>query len=113
MTTASKVSRQDIRKIIFDNFNDTNRRFSNDEILEQLSRLDRYGRMDLDVLDFENELLEMESSGMLRPIAQNFNTRYYRLWGTIEGSNCKACGKETLFVPSEENKVCPHCGANQ
>jgi hypothetical protein len=113
MTAASKVSRQDIRQIIFDNFNDTDLRFSNDEILEHLKRLDTYDGMDLDVLDFENELLEMESSGMLRPIAQNFNTRYYRLWGAVEHSRCKACGKETLFVPSEERKVCPHCGANQ
>ena len=111
MSTASKVSRQDIRKIIFDNFNDTDLRFSNDDILAHLNQDDRYRGAELDVLDFEDLLLEMESSGMLRAIAQNFNTRYYRLWGPVEELNCKACGKATFFVPSEEQKICPHCNA--
>lgn len=109
MSATPKVSRQDIRKIIFENYNDTDVRFSNDEILEHLLGLDKYRGKELDVLDFEGILLEMETSGMLRPIAQNFNTRYYRLWGQVEQSHCKACGKETFFVPSEEEKICPQC----
>lgn len=111
MSTTTKVSRQDIRKIIFDNYNDTDVRFSNDEILTHLVEEERYRAMELDVLDFEDVLLEMEASGMLRPIAQNFNTRYYRLWGQVEQTSCKACGKTTYFVPSEEGKTCPHCYA--
>ncbi|MCI0558165.1 MAG: hypothetical protein MN733_06690, partial [Nitrososphaera sp.] len=79
MSTTSKVGRQDIRKIIFDNFNNTDVRFSNDEILSHLSQMEKYSSKELDVLDIEDVLLEMEKSGLLRPIAQNFNTRYYRL----------------------------------
>lgn len=104
-----KVSSADIRKIIFDNFNDTDTRFSNDEILGLLNQLDKYKALD-DVLDFEDVLLEMEKSGMLRPIAQNFNTRYYRLWDTLEPATCKACSFSTYFMPNEEGKVCPGCG---
>jgi hypothetical protein len=111
MTAASKVRRQDIRKIIFDNYNDTDVRFSNDEMLAHLNEMDRYRGMELDVLDFEDVLLEMESSGMIRPIAQNFNTRYYRLWGTLDQVGCRACGETTYFTPSEEEKTCPYCNA--
>lgn len=106
----SKVSGHDIRKIIFDNFNDTDTRFSNDEMLGLLNQIDQYKTLD-DVLDFEDVLLDMEKSGMLRPIAQNFNTRYYRLWNALEPATCKACGLSTYFAPNEEGKACPKCGA--
>ena len=104
------VGSHDIRKIIFDNFNDTDVRFSNDEILGYLNQIDKYKELD-DVLDFGDALLEMEKSGMLRPIAQNFNTRYYRLWNTLEQATCKACGFSTYFAPNEEGEACPQCGA--
>jgi hypothetical protein len=109
--SATKVSRQDIRRIIFDNYNDTDVRFSNDEILEHLNNTDKYKAMNLDVLDFEDVLLEMEGSGLLRPIAQNFNTRYYRLWNELEPVACKSCGLESYFSQPEENKLCPQCRA--
>ena len=107
---ATKVGRHDIRQIIFDNYNDTDTRFSNDEILGHLNQMDRYKTLD-DVLDFEDVLLEMEKSGLLRPIAQNFNTRYYRLWAVMEPATCKACGQASYFAPAEEEKACPKCGA--
>jgi hypothetical protein len=105
-----QVSSRDVRRIIFDNFNDTDVRFSNDEILGYLNRIDKYKALD-DVLDFEDVLLEMEKSGMLRAIAQNFNTRYYRLWNALEPAACKGCGSSTYFAPNEEGKACPECGA--
>jgi predicted Zn-ribbon and HTH transcriptional regulator len=105
-----KVSNSDIRKIIFDNFNDTDTRFSNDEILGYLNQIEKYRALD-DVLDFEEVILDMEKSGMLRPIAQNFNTRYYRLWNTLEPATCRACGSSTYFGPNEEGKACPQCRA--
>jgi predicted Zn-ribbon and HTH transcriptional regulator len=105
-----KVSSHDIRKLIFDNFNDTDTRFSNDEMLGLLNQTEQYKALD-DVLDFEDVLLDMEKSGMLRPIAQNFNTRYYRLWNVLEPATCKACGLATYFAPNEEGKACPKCGA--
>lgn len=105
-----KVNSHDIRKIIFDNFNDTDTRFSNDEMLNYLNQMNQYKTLD-DVLDFEDVLLDMEKSGMLRPIAQNFNTRYYRLWSPLEPALCKACGFSTYFAPNEEGKACPKCDA--
>jgi predicted Zn-ribbon and HTH transcriptional regulator len=105
-----KVRSSDIRKIIFDNFNDTDARFSNEEILGHLNQIEKYRALD-DVLDFEDALLEMEKSGMLRAIAQNFNTRYYRLWNSLEPAACKACNFSTFFALNEESKACPQCGA--
>ena len=108
--SAQKVSVHDIRKIIFDNFNDTDTRFSNDEILGFLNQIDRYKALD-DVLEFEDVLLDMEKSGLLRPIAQNFNTRYYRLWNVLEPATCGACNFVTYFAQAEEGKACPQCNA--
>src|SRR5919201_852349 len=105
-----KVSSHDIRKIIFDNFNDTDTRFSNNEMLGYLNQTEKYKALE-DVLDFEDVLLEMEKSGLLRPIAQNFNTRYYRLWNMLEPATCKVCGLATYFAPNEEGRACPSCSA--
>ncbi len=107
--SATKVSRQDIRKIISDNFNDTDIRFSNDELLGYLNEMDRYKPMNLDVLDFEDVLLEMEESGFLRPIAQNFNTRYYKIMTDLVAKTCKACNTTSFFAEAEEPKICPQC----
>ncbi|MGH9991535.1 MAG: hypothetical protein ACREBU_00680 [Nitrososphaera sp.] len=111
MSATTKVSRQDIRKIIFENFNDTDVRFSNDEILGYINEIDRYKTAELGVLDLEDVLLEMEKSGLLRPIAQNFNTRYYRLGGLLEKATCWDCGRLTYFAQIEDGKLCPHCRA--
>jgi predicted Zn-ribbon and HTH transcriptional regulator len=109
MSATTKVNRQDIRRIISNNFNDTDYRFSNDEILGYLNELDKYKQMNLDVLDFEDVLLEMEESGFLRPIAQNFNTRYYKIMTELESKTCKDCNVVSWFAEAEDPKQCPQC----
>ena len=107
---ASRVSQLDLRKVLYDNYNDTDVRFSNDDLLEHLNKNEKYRQMELDVLDFEDQLLELEASGLLRAIAQNFNTRYYRIWSPLEQMTCSNCGSESYYSPSEEAKKCPKCG---
>jgi hypothetical protein len=107
--STTRVGRQDIRRIIFDNFNATDIRFSNDEILEILNGDSKYRAMNLDVLDFEDVLLEMEGSGFLRPIAQNFNTRYYKIMTDLEEKTCKDCNTKSWFAEAEDPKLCPQC----
>lgn len=109
--SAPRVSRQDIRRIISDNFNGSDIRFSNDEILKHLNEVGRYKAMNLDVLDFEDVLLEMEQTGFLRPIAQNFNTRYYKIMTDLEEKKCKECNAQSWFAEAEEPKKCPQCGS--
>lgn len=107
--SAPKVSRQDIRRIISDNFNGTDIRFSNDEILEHINAIEKYRPLNLDVLDFEDVLLEMEQTGFLRPIAQNFNTRYYKIMTELEEKTCKECSTNSWFAEAEDPKRCPQC----
>ncbi len=109
--SAPKVSRQDIRAVISDNFNGTDMRFSNDEILEHLNSTEKYKIMNLDVLDFEDVLLEMEQTGFLRPIAQNFNTRYYKIMTDLKEKTCKDCSTKSWFAEAEEPKQCPRCSS--
>ena len=99
----------DIRRIIYDSFNDTDVRFSNDEILEHLNGQDVYKKAELDVLDFEDVLLDLESSGLLRAIAQNFNTRYYRIWAPLSTLTCSSCGIMSYYSEAEEAKKCFKC----
>lgn len=107
--STTRVGRQDIRRIIFENFNAADIRFSNDEILEILNSIEKYKAMNLDVLDFEDVLLEMETSGFLRPIAQNFNTRYYKIMTGLEEKTCKDCSVKSWFAEAEDPKQCPQC----
>jgi predicted Zn-ribbon and HTH transcriptional regulator len=107
--SAPKVSRRDIRRIISDNFNGSDIRFSNDEILERLNEIETYKAMNLDVLDFEDVLLDMEQTGFLRPIAQNFNTRYYKIMTDLEEKACRDCSMKSWFAEAEDPKQCPQC----
>src|SRR5207247_1649578 len=80
---------------------------SKDDILENI------GLMNLGPARIKCALLSLKvlKLGMVRPIAQNFNTRYYRLWNPLEQATCKACGFSTYFAPNEEGEACPQCGA--
>ena len=109
---AAKLRMSDIRKIMFENYNDTEIRFSNDDIISFLAGIERYKSVELDVLDFEDVLLEMERSGLLRPIAQNFNTRYYRLRAPLQSMPCPACRETSFYAAIEDAKVCSGCGSS-
>ena len=109
---AAEFRMGDVRKIIFENYNDTDVRFSNDDIVSLLAANDRYKDVELDVLDFEDVLLEMERSGLLRPIAQNFNTRYYRLRAPLESATCPSCKQVSYYAPVEDTRRCGSCGSS-
>ena len=72
-----------IRKIIFENFNDDDLRFNNDQIFE-----------------------------ILRNIAQNFTTQWFKLFEPIEKVQCSLCKKESYII-SSESKICQNssCGS--
>ena len=61
-----------IRKEIFDKFNDTNLRFTNDEIFEILRPQDIAKSLTID--DMKPFFDKLHQDGFLRPIAQNFTT---------------------------------------
>jgi hypothetical protein len=101
----------EIRKVIFEKFNETNTRFTNDEILEVLKNngLDNSITID-DVEPFFNQLRD---GGLIRQIAQNFTTNWYKLFDVVEKMNCNLCHKE-VYLGKLEPRICPNpeCKAN-
>ena len=93
-----------IRKIIFENFNDVDLRFNNDqifEILKQNENIDTSWTID----DVEVFFKELCNTDILRNIAQNFTTQWFKLFEQIEKIQCPLCKKESYLILSE-NKVC-------
>ena len=95
-----------IRKIIFEKFNDVEKNFTNDEVFEILKT-----RGDInpswiidDTESFFNELCDL---GLARNIAQNFTTIYLKLFDSVTKSHCSACNNDVYLGASEEKK-CPN-----
>ncbi len=100
-----------IRKVIFENFNEDDLRFNNDQIFEILKK-DQMIDSSLTIDDMESHFKELCDVELLRNIAQNFTTQWFKLFEQIEKIQCPSCKKES-YLTSSENKVCqnPSCGA--
>ncbi|HXX06019.1 MAG TPA: hypothetical protein VEJ68_04270 [Candidatus Bathyarchaeia archaeon] len=92
-----------IRKIIFEKFNDTNLRFTNDEIFESLQNTGLAGSLTID--DMEPYFNQLHNEGLIRPIAQNFTTQWYKLFEVVEKLHCKSCNQE-IYLGKLEPRVC-------
>ena len=94
-----------IRKIIFEKFNDTNLRFTNDEIFELLKNngLDPHVTID----DVEQYFNQLRDGGLIRQIAQNFTTNWYKLFDVVEQMKCNSCNQE-IYLGKFEPRVCPN-----
>ncbi len=105
MTISSEALPLQIRKIIFEKFNDANLRFTNDEIFELLRNdgLDPSITID-DVEQYFNQLRE---GGLIRQIAQNFTTNHYKLFDVVEKIKCNSCNQE-IYLGKMEPRVCPN-----
>lgn len=95
-----------IRKIIFDNHNEPDAKFTNDEIFEKLKQ---GGDVDpsLTIDDVESYFLDLCNSGLARNIAQNFTTIWMKLFSPIEKIHCNACNLDVYLGPEEE-RSCPN-----
>lgn len=100
----------EIRKIIFEKFNDTNLRFTNDEILEVMKSSGLDSSVTID--DVEQYFNQLRDGGLIRQIAQNFTTNYYKLFDVVEKIKCNSCNNE-VYLGKLEPRVCPNsaCGA--
>ena len=101
----------DIRKIIFENFNDDDLRFNNDQIFEILQQ-NKVIDSSLTIDDMEVYFKELCDSELLRNIAQNFTTQWFKLFEPLEKIQCNSCKKES-YLTASENKNCqnPSCGS--
>ena len=101
----------DIRKIIFENFNDDDLRFNNDQIFEVLQQ-NKVIDSSLTIDDMEVHFKELCDSELLRNIAQNFTTQWFKLFEPLEKIQCNSCIKES-YLTASENRVCQNssCGS--
>lgn len=95
-----------IRKIIFEQFNDPDEKFNNDQIFEILQK---DGDIDssLTIDDIEDYFLEICNCGVARNIAQNFTTIWMKLFDPLEKVHCNACNLD-VYIGPEEDKICPN-----
>ena len=95
-----------IRKIIFDKYNNVDTNFTNDDVFEILKT-----NADLDpswiIDDTESFFNELCDSGLARNIAQNFTTIWLKLFDPVEKLHCAACNNDVCLGTSEE-KICPN-----
>ena len=100
-----------IRKVIFKNFNDVYIKFNNDQIFEILKQHEMIDQT-LTIDDMEVHFKELCDTEILRNIAQNFTTQWFKLFEPIEKVQCSSCKKEN-YVISSETKICQNssCGS--
>lgn len=104
MTTQSSSIPLLIRKVIFEKFNDPDSRFTNDEIFEALKNsLDD----SLTIDDMEPYFRQLHEEGLIRPIAQNFTTQWYKLFEKVEKLRCKSCNQE-IYLGKLEPRKCKY-----
>ena len=101
-----------IRQIIFDNFNEIDLRFNNDEIFELLKKNQNFEQSQ-SIDDLESDFQKLEDDGLVRCIAQNFTTKWFKLFDIVEKLLCNSC-KTEIFLGKEEARICPNsdCNAN-
>ena len=104
--TSSVPIQIQIRKIIYDNHNDVDTKFTNDEIF---SKLKENGDINPSwvVNDIECYINDICKSGLTRNIAQNFTTIWLKLFSKIEQHHCNSCNLD-VYVGQEEEKTCPN-----
>jgi len=93
-----------IRKVIFDKYNDPELRFTNDEIFEIIKNngdVDKSWTID----DMEKYFQDICDSGLVRNIAQNFTTVWFKLFNSIEKIQCNSCNQET-YLGESEARIC-------
>ena len=93
-----------IRKVIFENFNELDLRFNNDQIFEILKQNKNIDQS-LTIDDMEIYFKELCDAELLRNIAQNFTTQWFKLFELFEKIECKSCKNEN-YLTSSEKMIC-------
>ena len=101
-----------IRKVIFENFNEDDLRFNNDQIFEILKKDDMIDQ-NLTIDDMAVHFKELCDIELLRNIAQNFTTQWFKLFDPLEKVQCNS-SKTDSYITQSENRICknPDCGSN-
>jgi len=101
-----------IRKIIYEKFNDVDTNFTNDEVFEILKQNGDFDPSWI-IDDTESFFHDICNSGLVRNIGQNFTTMYLKLFDPIEKIHCNACDQD-IYLGSSEERTCinPSCNSS-
>ena len=95
-----------IRKIIFEKFNDTENRFNNDQIFSNLQESDEFDKS-LTIDDMEVHFKEISKTGLCRIIAEDFTTIWFKLFDPLGQLHCNSCGND-IHLSKSEDQICPN-----
>jgi len=104
--TPSTPIQLQIRKIIFEKYNDVDTKFTNDEIFETI-KLEGDFNSSWIIDDLEPYILEICNSGLTRNIAQNFTTIWLKLFDTLKKFHCDSCNHD-IYLGETEKQQCPN-----
>ena len=101
-----------IRQIIFENFNEIDLRFNNDQVYDLLKKTENFDQSQT-IDDLESDFKKLEDDGLVRCIAQNFTTRWFKIFDGVEKIYCGTCNTD-IHLGKEESRICPNsdCNAN-
>jgi hypothetical protein len=99
-----------IRKIIFEKYNDVDTKFTNDEIFETIKLGGDFNPSWI-VDDLEPYINEICDSGLVRNIAQNFTTIWLKLFDPIQKHHCNSCNQD-IYLGASEKQKCPNPSCN-
>ncbi len=99
------------RKVIFENYNDVDLKFTNDQVFEILKQNEKIDPS-LTINDMEVYFKELCDAEILRNIGQNLTTQWFKLFEPIDKIQCRSCKKESYII-SSENRICQNssCGS--
>lgn len=95
-----------IRKIIFEKFNDPEVRFTNDEIFELIKKNGDINPSWI-IDDIEPFIQEICDNGLTRNIAQNFTTIWLKIFDPVEKLHCNSCNND-VYLGKSEDRICPN-----
>ena len=95
-----------IRKIIYEKYNNVDAKFTNDDIFETI-KLGGDVNPSWIIDDLEPYINEICDSGLTRNIAQNFTTIWLKLFNPVKKSHCNSCNQD-IFVGESEKQECPN-----
>lgn len=104
--TPSTPIQLQIRKIIFEQYNDVDTKFTNDEIFETIKQGGDFDSSWI-IDDLEPYINEICDSGLARNIAQNFTTIWLKLFDPVKKYHCNSCNRE-IYLGESEKQICPN-----
>jgi len=108
--TPSTPIQLQIRKIIFEKYNNVDTKFTNDAIFETIKSGGDFNSSWI-VDDLEPYINEICDSGLARNIAQNFTTIWLKLFNPVKKYHCNSCNQD-IYLGESEKQECPNPSCN-